>query len=408
MYSANNSQSDTYTTPQPLLYAHTASDLNSSRINQDAMLRQNANSPLLPLDRVQTSVRPKNINKTKRSQNGQNRMPATVPATMPATVPARSQPMGTIQGQGRGAEFVPLGPDAATSLDILHAPSELARTHLPQYQSQYSYPRPPSYPQHSQMPYHVDHRPLPSLPITPIAPIAPSHLMSPRVNFLIKNKHVPLSSLTNEEIDYVQRYLNMIKNRRRRAHPHPLPRYLQQQQVESFDVRNPTCSRMSKKTQKQDMQERIYDLKYGSGISTGMGAGAGAGADEGIFSSEDFGNLAAYNNPYEYDSRQDVLPPQYIQPYLGEYDIDPKSYSDLGLDAELIQDQFPTHIRNVNIESSLMQREATHIPGQRELTETEMNRFSLLPFDPQDTKHIVWEDNMPRGGYSTRADRLEL
>jgi hypothetical protein len=37
-----------------------------------------------------------------------------------------------------------------------------------------------------------------------------------------------------------------------------------------------------------------------------------------------------------------------------------------------------------------------------------MNRFELLPFDPQDTQHIIWKDNMPRGGYPTRTDRLEF
>ena len=65
------------------------------------------------------------------------------------------------------------------------------------------------------------------------------------------------------------------------------------------------------------------------------------------------------------------------------------------------------HIRNINVESRLLQQEATHLPGQKELTEREMDRFELLPFNPQNSNHIVWND-MPRGGIPTRNDRLEL
>ena len=70
--------------------------------------------------------------------------------------------------------------------------------------------------------------------------------------------------------------------------------------------------------------------------------------------------------------------------------------------------RFPGCVRNVNIESSLLQHEITKTPGQRELTQQDFNRWTHLPFDPQDPKHIVWKDNMPRGGFSTRNDRLEM
>ena len=70
-------------------------------------------------------------------------------------------------------------------------------------------------------------------------------------------------------------------------------------------------------------------------------------------------------------------------------------------------EKFPGRMRNVNIENSLLQKEMTHIPGQRGTTGKEINRFEQLPFNPQDPRHIVWTDNMPRGGYATRADRLE-
>ncbi|ANB50536.1 hypothetical protein [Powai lake megavirus] len=105
-----------------------------------------------------------------------------------------------------------------------------------------------------------------------------------------------------------------------------------------------------------------------------------------------------YYNPYEYGARQDSLQVPINEPYVGPYDNDA---------CKNISDYFPDHIRNINVESSLMQRVMTHLPGQREITEKDYDRFQLLPFDPQDHKHIVWTDNMPRGGYSTRSNRLE-
>ncbi|AZL89430.1 hypothetical protein QKC54_gp0395 [Megavirus baoshan] len=105
-----------------------------------------------------------------------------------------------------------------------------------------------------------------------------------------------------------------------------------------------------------------------------------------------------YHNPYEYGARQDSLQVPINEPYIGPYDND---------SCKNMSDYFPDHIRNINVESSLMQREMTHLPGQREITEKDYDRFQLLPFDPQDHKHIVWTDNMPRGGYSTRSNRLE-
>jgi hypothetical protein len=114
-----------------------------------------------------------------------------------------------------------------------------------------------------------------------------------------------------------------------------------------------------------------------------------------------------YYNPYEYGSKQNQLPPTYLAPYLGPYQNDPNISVPLGTDNALSSEQFPGYIRNVNIESSLMQKETTKTPGQREITEYEVNRFELLPYDPQDTRHIVWDD-MPRGGRPSRNDRLEL
>ena len=113
-----------------------------------------------------------------------------------------------------------------------------------------------------------------------------------------------------------------------------------------------------------------------------------------------------YYNPYEYGTRQNEMGLLYQQPYIGPYSDNPAHLCELGVVG--YNETFPGLIRNVNVESSLLQREMTHTPGQRAITDVEINRFNLLPFDPQDTRHIVWKDNMPRGGYPSRADRLEL
>lgn len=115
----------------------------------------------------------------------------------------------------------------------------------------------------------------------------------------------------------------------------------------------------------------------------------------------------SYFNPYEYGSKQNILPPTFQEKINGPYNNDPVILNHMGVQNDGCG-QNATGIRNINIESLLQQRETTHLPGQREITEREINRFELLPFDPQDTGHIVWNDGMPRGGYATRSDRLEL
>lgn len=114
-----------------------------------------------------------------------------------------------------------------------------------------------------------------------------------------------------------------------------------------------------------------------------------------------------YHNPYEYGARQNTLPPTYMPQYHGPYDrASPTVLNQMGV-AFGGNDRDIPFIRNVNVESSLMQSETTHLPGQRGITEKEIDRFERLPFDPQDHRHIVWRDNMPRGGYATRNERLE-
>lgn len=114
---------------------------------------------------------------------------------------------------------------------------------------------------------------------------------------------------------------------------------------------------------------------------------------------------ARYHNPYEYGSRQNSLNTFRDFEFLAPQDTTRSSLEEMGMSEVSYCEKFPGAIRNVNVESSLLQRELTHGPGQRNISE--INRFELLPFDPQDTRHIIWKDNMPRGGYSSRADRLE-
>jgi len=115
-----------------------------------------------------------------------------------------------------------------------------------------------------------------------------------------------------------------------------------------------------------------------------------------------------YFNPYEYGSRQNELGPLRKLDYVNQYKVNQVTLNDMGVSEVSYQEKFPGAIRNVNLESSLLQRELTHGPGQNSLAGTEINRFELLPFDPQDTRHIIWKDNMPRGGYPSRSDRLEI
>lgn len=124
--------------------------------------------------------------------------------------------------------------------------------------------------------------------------------------------------------------------------------------------------------------------------------------------SMEIGYTNDYYNPYEYGSGQKSMGMLYKKPFDGPYDNSGISSDQLGLSQNMYDEKFPGHIRNVNIESSLLQHEITKIPGQRTLTQQDFDRWNLLPFNPQDPKHIVWKDNMPRGGYPTRNDRLEL
>lgn len=113
-----------------------------------------------------------------------------------------------------------------------------------------------------------------------------------------------------------------------------------------------------------------------------------------------------YVNKYECDAKQNSLGMLYKTVNCGCYQQNNQLLENIGLTVDMLNEKFPGDIRNVNIESVFNQQEMTNFPGQRELTEIEMNRFILLQFNPQNVNNIVWSDNMPRGGYSTRTDRL--
>lgn len=114
-----------------------------------------------------------------------------------------------------------------------------------------------------------------------------------------------------------------------------------------------------------------------------------------------------YHNPYECGSRQYSLEPIHKELYKDAYDSDPIVLNQMGISQNMHQEEFPGKVRNVNVESALLQQKVTRAPGQRKIMEKECNRFNLLPFNPQESSHLVWKDNMPRGGYATRMDRIE-
>ena len=117
-----------------------------------------------------------------------------------------------------------------------------------------------------------------------------------------------------------------------------------------------------------------------------------------------FNTTNTYYNPYELSKQTQTG--QLYNNYHTEYAYD-DSLDKIGLTKKAYDERFPGEVRNINVESSLLQNATTRLPGSRSVTSKEVNRFTHLPFDPQDPKHIVWGD-MPRGGFPTRASRLEL
>jgi hypothetical protein len=248
----------------------------------------------------------------------------------------------------------------------------------------------------------------------------------------------PISSLQPDEISYIQAYLEQVKVNKINDHARqnnnkycksvgtvqPDPRA----GVASNSIQNPThISTYTDRWNEPIVREtpvpttRTMDTNYRSPILPTDTRGAVStrqkradiiqnGIQNMSTGSQDQNDTQYrnnYHNPYEYGSRQNEFGSLYKPTYTGPYNNNPDLLDEMGINPGMYWETFPGDIRNVNLESSLLQREMTHTPGQRELTERELNRFDLLPFDPQDTRHIIWKDNMPRGGYPTRVDRLE-
>jgi len=115
-------------------------------------------------------------------------------------------------------------------------------------------------------------------------------------------------------------------------------------------------------------------------------------------------NNPVYQNPYEYGSRQISLEARNLPVYDGVWDADIDNILEMNLKPWQLTEKFPGESKNVNVESPLIQGQVTKLRGNRTLMELPMDRFEFPYFDPQDARHIVWSDNMPRGGYSTRLD----
>ena len=236
-----------------------------------------------------------------------------------------------------------------------------------------------------------------------------------------KESYNPIDSLTPEEINYLQTYLeskkknmqrdpqsnvsqnsidspsskNMptsIYNQPRRVDRLGQDREIQQMHLKKFQTNKPILYRNSRINELDPIDSDIpVPLERGS-MSTRIG--------------KKIDNN--YVNPYEYGGRQNNLGPQMLTTYMGPHCTTENLINSMGISEQDYYQQFPNGIRNLDVESPLIQGEYTHYPGQKEITMIEQNRFNLLPFDPQDTKHIIWNDNMPRNGYPTREDRMEI
>ena len=96
----------------------------------------------------------------------------------------------------------------------------------------------------------------------------------------------------------------------------------------------------------------------------------------------DFTWMPEYHNPYELGPRHNPLKPRINQPF----------------------DR--SNVRDIDVESFFKQTEIRN-PGQKKLVESEVNRFDYLPFGNPNPDNIVWADNLPRGGISTRTDKYD-
>lgn len=215
----------------------------------------------------------------------------------------------------------------------------------------------------------------------------------------------PIDSLSIDDISYLQSYLEQVKAKKMsnmqqaKIHADPIPR---NRATDLYDPLN--------REPQIDWQTRskLHNTFANINLNDEIAGPRGTVSTRNKKTLQEVPSLDYVNdyyNPYECGSRQQSLGPMYNKVYTGNYDIDPALLNHLGIPKNMHQEEFPGKVRNINVESSLIQSESGRTSGQRH--EREQDRFNLLPFNPQNPDNIVWKDNMPRGGYLTRSDRLE-
>ena len=227
-----------------------------------------------------------------------------------------------------------------------------------------------------------------------------------------QNHPNPVELLNLEDISYIQSYLEQLKISKMKQNVtaqklnSPFP------QNRSTDIYDPISRDVPVDWRTNDSSYKQFNNVHPDNEIAGpRGAiitkySKRSEQDNNMFPSLD--HINDYYNPYECGSRQKSLGPMYKDTYTGPYYNDPVILNHMGIPQNMHQEEFPGKVRNINVESSLMQKETTHIPGQRKIMEREYDRFDILPStNHQDPSHIVWKDNMPRGGYATRTDRTE-
>jgi len=222
----------------------------------------------------------------------------------------------------------------------------------------------------------------------------------------------PIESLSVDDINYLQLYLEKLKNQKQIANVHTNPNAGQnnfQPQLpfnRATDIYDPLGREVPidwRSYRDSSMTQLNIPLSSEPGSRGSISTRNGKRSQQNM----ELNQVPTYFNPYEVGPKQNVLPPLYKPTYQGPYDNDPVLLNKMGI-TECYGRDLSNHIRDVNVESALMQREMTHLPGQKNLSQIEINRFEQLPFDPQNHTHLVWSDNMPRGGYPTRNERVEL
>jgi hypothetical protein len=111
----------------------------------------------------------------------------------------------------------------------------------------------------------------------------------------------------------------------------------------------------------------------------------------------------SYSNPYEYSANQNERSFGMVRPLS-------RIESACGVTRSPKQDMCCNGIRNVTLESPLLQGELGRTPRKSEVSQYDLTQFhfNYLPWNPQNVAHIVWADNMPQPGYNTRIDRLNM